>query len=100
MPIDDGQIVRIARALADPTRLRILRAIPARGACACADLHAAAGVAKATLSHHLKILREAGLITVRREGQFHQLTANAPALRAFASAASKAAPRPRGRRSK
>lgn len=98
MPIDDAQFVRIAKAIADPTRVRVLRAIQAGEGCSCADLAGVAGVSKATLSHHLKTLEEAGLITVRKEGQFHRLKADARTLRAFASAAAPKAARPRPRK--
>jgi ArsR family transcriptional regulator len=63
-------VEKISKALADETRLRIFEAISAAGRMNCGAIVAMRGVTPATVSHHLKILSEAGLITCRREGQF------------------------------
>jgi len=63
--------VKVATALADPTRWRLLRAITAREEISCAELVGVVGLSQATVSHHLKILAEAGLISVRKSGPFH-----------------------------
>lgn len=58
------------RALADPTRLQLLSLIsaaPAGEVCAC-DLAEPLGKSQPTVSHHLKVLREVGLVTSRRSG--------------------------------
>ena len=57
------------KALADPTRLDVFRLIAAQEAplCAC-DVVDRFAVSQPTISHHLKVLREAGLITVSRRG--------------------------------
>lgn len=57
------------KALADPTRLEIFRLIAAQHApvCAC-DLVGLVAVGQPTISHHLKVLRQAGLITLSRRG--------------------------------
>jgi len=57
------------KALADPTRLDIFRLIAAQQAplCVC-DVVDRFDVSQPTISHHLKVLREAGLITVSRRG--------------------------------
>lgn len=86
--MDQRHFLLIAKALADPTRHRILRAITRGGETCCADLHRGAGVAKATLSHHLRVLSDAELIRVERDGPFHYITLNRRTLRAFAGAAS------------
>jgi ArsR family transcriptional regulator, arsenate/arsenite/antimonite-responsive transcriptional repressor len=62
--------VRVAKALADPTRFGLLRRIAASGEICCRDLVVLLRVSQATVSHHLKILADAGLVTSRREGQF------------------------------
>ncbi len=57
-------------ALADPVRLRLLSMIAAAGttgACVC-DLIEPSGRSQPTVSHHLKILREAGLVTSEKRG--------------------------------
>ncbi len=64
------EAVRVAKALADPTRFELLRRIAERGEICCRDLVSLFRVSQATVSHHLKILAEAGLVSARREGQF------------------------------
>lgn len=63
------RIVEIFKALADPTRLDILRLVAAQDApiCAC-DVGARFHVSQPTISHHMKVLRDAGLITATRRG--------------------------------
>lgn len=67
--MDRSEIEKISKALADETRLRIFEAISAKR-MTCGEIVSLRGVTPATVSHHLKILSEAGLITCRREGQF------------------------------
>ena len=69
-PMDRAEIEKISKALADQTRLRIFEAISAAKRINCGDIVSMRGVTPATVSHHLKILSEAGLISCRREGQF------------------------------
>lgn len=68
--MDRAQIEKISKALADETRLRIFEAISRTGHMNCSEIVSMRGVTPATVSHHLKILSEAGLIVCRREGQF------------------------------
>lgn len=70
MNMDLRQIERISKALSDETRLRMFEAIASCKETKCGDLVALRGVTHATVSHHLKVLSEAGLIECRREGQF------------------------------
>jgi ArsR family transcriptional regulator len=65
-----AEIERISKALADETRLKIFEAIAATDHMNCGEIVSMRGVAGATVSHHLKILSEAGLIACCREGQF------------------------------
>ncbi|MGH9432315.1 MAG: ArsR/SmtB family transcription factor [Terriglobia bacterium] len=65
-----SEIEKISKALADETRLRIFEAISATDRMNCGEIVSMRGVTPATVSHHLKILSEAGLIVCRREGQF------------------------------
>jgi DNA-binding transcriptional ArsR family regulator len=64
-------MIKITKALADPTRFRILQAIAAAGETCCGELAKRFPITQATCSQHLKILAEAGLVTMRREGQFN-----------------------------
>lgn len=86
----ESATVRIARALGDPTRFRLLKAIAARGEMSCVELTALAGLAQATVSHHLKVLSGAGLLLVRREGAFHHYRLDRSILAAHAAALSSA----------
>src|SRR6266436_4380999 len=69
-PMDRAQVEKISKALADATRLRIFEAISRTERMNCREIVSMRGVTPATVSHHLKILNEAGLIACRREGQF------------------------------
>jgi ArsR family transcriptional regulator len=62
-------MVAAFRALGDPTRLEIFRLLAAQDApvCAC-DVVDRFGLSQPTISHHLRILREAGLVTVSKRG--------------------------------
>jgi len=68
--MDRAQVEKISKALADATRLRIFEAISRTKRMNCGEIVSMRGVTPATVSHHLKILNEAGLIACRREGQF------------------------------
>ena len=68
--MDRAQIEKISKALGDETRLRIFEAIANKKDMTCGDIVEMRGVTPATVSHHLKILYEAGLIECRKEGQF------------------------------
>jgi len=59
---DDVDLAMMAKALAHPARLRILRVLDARQACVTGDVVVELGLAQSTVSEHLRILREAGLI--------------------------------------
>ena len=65
----------ILKALADPRRFELIERV-AKAGCplGCSEALAALPISAATLSHHVKELESAGLITVRREGKFHFLT--------------------------
>ena len=56
-------------ALADPVRLRIVTVLAGGGRCVC-DLHDSVPVAANLLSYHLRVLREAGLVTATRRGRW------------------------------
>ena len=67
---DAAELARGFHALADPVRLHLLSMIAAcgpTGACVC-DLVGPSGRSQPTVSHHLKILRDAGLVTSEKRG--------------------------------
>ena len=62
--------IRLLAALADPTRLAIVRQLAAEvETCAC-NFMAMSEVAQPTISHHLRVLRESGIVTSERRGQW------------------------------
>ncbi|MFF7129785.1 MULTISPECIES: helix-turn-helix transcriptional regulator [unclassified Streptomyces] len=72
-PLDEDQAAGLAKmfkALGDPVRLRLLSMIASRAGgevCVC-DLTPAFDLSQPTISHHLKLLRQAGLIDCERRG--------------------------------
>jgi ArsR family transcriptional regulator len=70
-PIDAESARAIAatfKALADPTRVAIVNRLAAAGECCVCDLNAAFDLSQPTISHHLKVLRDAGLVESSRRG--------------------------------
>jgi ArsR family transcriptional regulator len=67
--VTDPEVV-LLQAMADPTRLAILRQLAGGDAvCAC-DFTACCDVAQPTVSHHLRVLRDAGWVRTERRGSF------------------------------
>ena len=84
-PVDPD--IRLLQAAADPTRLAILRQLTAEGeVCAC-DFTACCDVGQPTVSHHLKVLREAGWIEGERRGTWIWYSLRPVALDRFRSLA-------------
>lgn len=87
-PIGQADALEIAlrlKALADPVRVRLMSLILAEadtGVCTC-DLAPAVGVTEATVSHHLKQLRDAGLVEGTRKGTNTYYRPNADGLGAL-----------------
>jgi len=70
MPRPVNPDVRLLAALADPVRLAIVRQLAAcDGICAC-DFTDVTDVSQPTVSHHLRVLREAGVVTSERRGSW------------------------------
>ena len=64
---DEIELVEVLQALGDPIRMQLVRILDrSNGEMACSEF--GLPVAKSTASHHLKVMREAGLVTARFEG--------------------------------
>ena len=83
---------RALHAIADPARRRILQALKERGACSigkdeglCAsDIELRVHLSQPTISHHMSILKKAGLVEAKKLGQWMWYRRNETALREFA----------------
>lgn len=84
MRLSDERVQQIARALADPRRMELLRRIGKAGeSIACESLRCGCEVTAATLSHHMKELESAGLVKSEREGKFVRYTLRRDVLDAY-----------------
>jgi DNA-binding transcriptional ArsR family regulator len=66
MGIEPGDMIAVARALGDETRARIVGILGVRALCVC-ELIAALGLSQATVSDHVRILVDAGLLTASKQ---------------------------------
>lgn len=65
---DQEELARLAWAVAHPARVQLLRLLIARAGCVCGQLVGEMSLAQSTVSQHLKILKEAGLIRGEVDG--------------------------------
>ncbi len=65
---NDQQLANLARALGHPARVAIFRKLRRAGACFCGEIVEVMPLAQATVSQHLKVLKEAGLVEGEIEG--------------------------------
>ncbi len=59
--------IKVMKALSDPNRVKIIKLLAQKEMCVC-ELQSALGTAQSTVSKHLKILEEAGLVDYRKKG--------------------------------
>jgi ArsR family transcriptional regulator len=99
---ESDNLVLAFKALADPTRLKVLDLLKARGKtccdlvareekglCAC-DIERAVGLSQAAVSHHMDLLRRAGLVTAEKRGRWMFYRRNEAALAGLAEAIARA----------
>ena len=92
-PVAAERLARVFKALGDPSRVRLLSLIAAADggeACVC-DLTAPVGLSQPTVSHHMKQLVDAGLVTREQRGKWAYYRVVANALRAVSEALAPAA---------
>ncbi|HEU0297857.1 MAG TPA: metalloregulator ArsR/SmtB family transcription factor [Longimicrobium sp.] len=80
--LDTAQAARWFHALSDETRLGIVRQL-VRGECCVCDLQGELEAAQSRLSFHLKVLKEAGVVTDRKEGRWSYYSLNPATLEAM-----------------
>lgn len=71
VPSLQNQYVDVFRALSEPLRLQIIALFDEEGRCACTVLEDVLPISKSTISYHIKILHQAGLLEVHKEGRFY-----------------------------
>jgi ArsR family transcriptional regulator len=74
MATDPDAQVSLLHALADPTRLAIVRQLAAEGECCVCDMTVCCNLTQPTVSHHLRVLREAGVVQAERRGTWAYYT--------------------------
>ena len=92
MATSEQDLDRMLRAVADPTRRRILQALKEKGGCSlphdvglCAsDIEVRIHLTQPTISHHMSVLKKAGLVEAKKEGLWVWYRRNEPALRDLA----------------
>ena len=82
-PTGDPELARLAKALGHPARVAIMRLLIARGECVCGAIVDELPLAQATVSQHLKVLKEAGLVQGEIDGPRVCYCVNPAAVRRF-----------------
>lgn len=82
--MDIDQYVQLSKALGDRNRLEIILLLTKGEMCAC-ELLKRFSITQPTLSHHMRILAEATLVEVRKDGKWSYYSINCPVLRDFRS---------------
>src|SRR5215472_16127501 len=67
--MDERTMIRVLKALAHPRRFRMVEESARAGELSCGQVGGCFEVAQPTISHHVKILADAGVIAIRREAQ-------------------------------
>ncbi len=83
MSAQSRHIAKIARALSEPARVRLLQELAQRGSMLCMEVQRLLRLAQPTVSHHIKTLAEAGLIETERQGRHLRIRLNSAAVEHF-----------------
>jgi ArsR family transcriptional regulator len=81
--MNDAALVKALKALGHPQRFRMVQAIAEAGELSCGEIVEKFPLSQPTISHHLKILTDAGLLVSRREGQHTYTSVNQPVIDAL-----------------
>jgi ArsR family transcriptional regulator len=69
-PVDAGELAALFAALSDPVRLRLLSIVASEGEVCSCNLETPLGKSQPTISHHTKVLADAGLIAGEKRGRW------------------------------
>lgn len=74
--MNENRFIKILNALGDMTRFKILKIIAKKGEISCLEITKKVSMSQPTISHHLKILTDSGIVRVRRSGKFGYFSIN------------------------
>ncbi len=76
MPSSEKRLIKAMKALADVTRLQLFKEISNRKQMTCTEVGELSKLSQPTVSHHLKLLVDAGLLNAEKNGRFVILSVN------------------------
>ncbi|HKJ34081.1 MAG TPA: helix-turn-helix domain-containing protein [Balneolales bacterium] len=79
----EDQVVKIAKALSDKTRVQIVRELSKKGKITCTEAGEIADLSQPTMSHHIKILVDAGLLLTEKHGRHVSIWVNRAVVQDF-----------------
>jgi ArsR family transcriptional regulator len=74
--VDDKKLIRVLKALSDPNRFRMVQEVSCAGELSCGQVVERFDLSQPTISHHMKILTEADVFSIRRDGQHGFISVN------------------------
>lgn len=89
--MDEERLAEVARALGNPARLRILDMLATQAECSGSEVFSGLTLAQSTISEHLRVLRDAGLVASRPAGTSTLYCVRRDALDQFAATVQKLA---------
>ena len=84
--LDEKTLAGIYKALSEPNRVRVVRALLQEDEMTCGQLTSLLGVSASTFSHHITELIACGLVSKRKEGRHHILSVRRDILMKYAPA--------------